>query len=123
MATADSGKPGYPRTERAAWWAREDSNLQPSGYERANLPEKVSDYWHFRARSVTSVRVWLRRFIGYLLVESWRSEFHKKFDIDFVPGGGINHTVRKIKAVYLVIQRRPIEAKIDHHQTNGEAAN
>jgi hypothetical protein len=51
-----------------AWWAREDSNLQPSGYERATLPEKVSDYWHFRAGSATFVRVWLRRIIGYLLV-------------------------------------------------------
>jgi hypothetical protein len=54
---------------KIVWWAREDSNLQPSGYERATVSEKVSDYWHFRGRSVTSVRVWLRRFIGYLLVE------------------------------------------------------
>jgi hypothetical protein len=35
-------------------------------YERATLPEKVSD-WQFRQRSVTNVYVWLRRIIGYLL--------------------------------------------------------
>jgi hypothetical protein len=52
-----------------AWWAREDSSLQPSGYERATIPDKVNEYQHFRARSVTNVRIWLRRFIGYLLVE------------------------------------------------------
>jgi hypothetical protein len=63
------GLPARACLRRNLWWAREDSNLQPSGYERATLPEKVSAYWHFRARSVTSVRVWLRRFIGHLLVE------------------------------------------------------
>ena len=46
------------------------ANLRPSGYERATLPEKVSNYWHSHARSGTSVRVWLRRFIGYPLVGS-----------------------------------------------------
>src|SRR4029077_20338135 len=57
------------------WWAREDSNLQPSGYERATLPGKISDYWHFRAGSLRNVRVWLRRIIGYLLVGCVCSEF------------------------------------------------
>ena len=33
------------------------ANLRPSGYERATLPEKVSNYWHSHARSGTSVRV------------------------------------------------------------------
>jgi hypothetical protein len=28
------------------WWGREDSNLQPSGYERATLPEKVGNGLH-----------------------------------------------------------------------------
>ena len=51
-----------------AWWAREDSNLQPSGYERAAFTGITSKYWHFRSRSSTNVRVWLRRFIGYPLV-------------------------------------------------------
>jgi hypothetical protein len=50
------------------WWAREDSNLQPSGYEHANLAGKISIYWHFRAGSMMFVRVWLRRIIAYLLV-------------------------------------------------------
>jgi hypothetical protein len=51
------------------WWAREDSNLQPSGYERRNCTEKISNYWHFCTRSPTFVLVWLRRFIGHSLVE------------------------------------------------------
>jgi hypothetical protein len=58
--------PRYARLD--GWWAREDSNLQPSGYERATLTEKSSVYWRFRACSATNVLVWLRRFIGYLLV-------------------------------------------------------
>jgi hypothetical protein len=61
-------EPGNLRLRETAWWGWEDSNLQPSGYERRTLPEKVGDYWHFRAGSVTFVRVWLRRIIGYLLV-------------------------------------------------------
>ena len=28
-------------TERTAWWAREDSNLQPDHYERYALPGKA----------------------------------------------------------------------------------
>ena len=30
------------------WWAREESNLQPSGYERATFTAITSKYWHFR---------------------------------------------------------------------------
>ena len=68
------------------WWARKDSNLQPSGYERATLPGKVSNYWHFRARLVTSVRVWLPRFIGYPLVEHESQQSRiPRFDADSVP--------------------------------------
>ncbi len=51
----------------------EDLNLQPSGYERPTLTGKINDYWQFRARSLTNVRVWLRRIIGYLLVGSGSS--------------------------------------------------
>jgi hypothetical protein len=50
------------------WWAREDSNLQPSGYERPTLSGKISKNRHFCRRSCAFVHVWLRRFIGYLLV-------------------------------------------------------
>ena len=50
------------------WWAREDSNLQPSGYERPTLSGKFSKNRHFCRRSCAFVHVWLRRFIGYLLV-------------------------------------------------------
>jgi hypothetical protein len=59
---------------KTVWWAREDSNLQPSGYERATLPGKISDYWHFCAGPMKFVRVWLRRIIGYLLVETHARE-------------------------------------------------
>src|ERR1700730_18003624 len=51
-----------------AWWAREDSNLQPSGYERATFAGIINKSWRFRVGPVTSVRVWLRRSIGYSLV-------------------------------------------------------
>jgi hypothetical protein len=44
------------------------SNLQPNGYERATFAGIINKYWHFCACSLTNVRVWLRRFIGYLLV-------------------------------------------------------
>jgi hypothetical protein len=49
------------------WWAREDSNLQPSGYERGAVSEISSIYGHFRARSRASVHVCSRRFIGQSL--------------------------------------------------------
>jgi hypothetical protein len=56
--------------------ARRD-NLQPSGYERATLPEKVSDYRRFRARSLMNVRVWLRRFFGHSLVGHDHNVLHE----------------------------------------------
>jgi hypothetical protein len=43
-------------------------DLQQSSYERGNRTGKLSDNRHFCARSLTFVRVWLRRFIGYSLV-------------------------------------------------------
>ncbi len=51
-----------------SWWAREDSNLQPSGYEHRNHLGKVSKIRHFRRRLLLSDHVWLRGFIGHLLV-------------------------------------------------------
>jgi len=64
---------------KTVWWAREDSNLQPSGYERATLPGKVNDYWRFQAGPAAFVRIWLPRFIGHLLVggsspPNWRTQ-------------------------------------------------
>ncbi len=44
------------------------ANPQPSGYERATFTGIINKYWWFRAGSAMNVRVWLRRFIGYLLV-------------------------------------------------------
>jgi hypothetical protein len=52
------------------WWAREDSNLQPSGYERRAATGKLNKIRHFRARSMAFVHVWLRRFIGQSLVRA-----------------------------------------------------
>lgn len=43
------------------------TDLQPGGYERANPPRKLGNYRHFRAASLTNVRVWLRRSIGQSL--------------------------------------------------------
>jgi hypothetical protein len=57
-----------PELRRNAWWARQDSNLQPSGYERVGFTGKPAKNRHFRSRLTASVLVWLRRSIGYLLV-------------------------------------------------------
>jgi hypothetical protein len=38
---------GNLRSPASAWWAREDSNLQPSGYERPTLLGKINDNRHF----------------------------------------------------------------------------
>jgi hypothetical protein len=59
---------GY-RVPMTFWWAREDSNLQPSGHEHPTLFGKADKNRHFRQRSATFVHPRLRRFIGYLLVE------------------------------------------------------
>ena len=61
-----------PELRRSAWWARQDSNLQPSGYERVGFTGKPAKNRHFRPRLGPLVRVWLRRSIGYLLVEVFR---------------------------------------------------
>ena len=50
----------YPATELSE---------EPSGYERRNRTGKFNNNRHFRAGSLTFVPVWLRRFIGYSLVE------------------------------------------------------
>ena len=63
------------------WWAREDSNLQPSGYERPTLSGKINKNRHFCARSIAFVHVWLRCSIGHLLVgpasSPWRTSGHQ----------------------------------------------
>jgi hypothetical protein len=59
----DSGAPTAPSGLQI-----ENSNPKPCRYERATFTETSNDYWHFRAGSLTNVRVWLRRSIGYLLV-------------------------------------------------------
>jgi len=48
---------GTVRFLESAWWAREDSNLQPSGYERRNRAGKFSNNRYFCACSLTFVRV------------------------------------------------------------------
>jgi hypothetical protein len=39
------------------------------------LAGKINVYWHFRAGPLTNVRVWLRRIIGYPLVEPASREY------------------------------------------------
>ena len=53
-----------PRVARQgeAWWARQDSNLQPDRYERKTLPGNSSKISVFRSRSFTFVRVCSRGF-------------------------------------------------------------
>jgi hypothetical protein len=53
---------------RNAWWAREDSNLQPSGYEHPNFTRKFNQIRYFRSYSPSRVLVRLLRSIGYSLV-------------------------------------------------------
>src|SRR5581483_6657988 len=55
--------------------AREDSNLQPGGYERLTRPGKINENGQFRARLMPSVHVWLRRFIGHLLARNRACQF------------------------------------------------
>jgi hypothetical protein len=57
-----------PDLRRTAWWGWQDSNLQPSGYERVEFIGKPAKYCRFCRRSGPFVHVWLRRFIGYSLV-------------------------------------------------------
>jgi hypothetical protein len=57
-----------PDLRGTAWWARQDSNLQPSGYERVGFTGKPNKYGHFCSCSGPLVHVWLRRSIGYSLV-------------------------------------------------------
>jgi hypothetical protein len=63
-------EPGNLRQRENAWWAREDSNLQPSGYERCATSEKSNIYRHFCVHSDGSVHVCSRRFIGQSLVRA-----------------------------------------------------
>ena len=74
-----------------------NSNLQPSGYERPTLSEKFNENRHFWQRSATFVRAWLRRYIGYLLVEfqsahgrTWR------FEPDCQPDAQTNANCRSV---------------------------
>ena len=47
-----------------SWWAREDSNLQPSGYERAESIAKYNETNRLRANPITFEANKLRGFIG-----------------------------------------------------------
>jgi hypothetical protein len=78
------GAQGYLKRLRIALiladWL-EALNLKARGYEHPTLSGKFNENRHFRQHSATFVRIWLRRFIGYLLVESqsahggtWRYE-------------------------------------------------
>jgi hypothetical protein len=51
------------------WWARQDSNLQPSSYERVEYSEKSAKNRYFRTQPNALVVIWFGGFIGYSLVE------------------------------------------------------
>src|SRR6266481_2408393 len=50
-----------------AWWAREDSNLQPDRYERSAYPGRSRKIRYLGERSTTFVHVWCTHFIGQTL--------------------------------------------------------
>jgi hypothetical protein len=72
LVRPEIGSAKQRKTVMFSWWAREDSNLQPSGYERGAVFEKSSIYGHFRAPSIVFVHVCSRRFIGQSLVSGRR---------------------------------------------------
>jgi hypothetical protein len=61
--------------------------FQPSRYERANYTGKPIYFGRFCDHRAASVRVWLRGFIGYSLVELWRAE--SKFEVDSHPEAAV----------------------------------
>jgi hypothetical protein len=48
--------------------ARQDLNLQPSGYEPVGHTEMSAENLHFLTQLEPIVAVWFRRFVGYSLV-------------------------------------------------------
>ena len=52
------------KTSGNAWWARQDSNLQPDRYERPALPGEINKIRTFSSCSVTFVHVRSRGFCG-----------------------------------------------------------
>ena len=56
--------PGNLRKRETAWWAREDSNLQPDRYERTSRSGRPRITKHLRSRSTTFIHVWCTYFIA-----------------------------------------------------------
>ena len=52
----------------SAWWARQDSNLQPDRYERPARPEKTNEIRSLSSRPTTFVRIRSRGFCGHPVV-------------------------------------------------------
>src|SRR5215813_129826 len=69
---------GTPRKWRTAWWAREDSNLQPNRYERQACLGRSRKIRHLGARSSPFVRVWSTLFIANSLPVPRASAFARQ---------------------------------------------
>jgi len=85
-----------------SWWARQDSNLQPSGYERAELNRKRHKINRLRIRLIAFSAVRKPRFIGYSLVGKGKgsvSNLERPDRCTMAPGG----TVRQLVACALMV--------------------
>jgi hypothetical protein len=85
----------------------ENSNPKPCRYERATFIETSNDYWHFRAGSLTNVRVWLRRSIGYLLVG-------REAGIGSANPNGLRFSPQLTKQCSQVLPPEPIHKNVAH---------
>jgi len=63
----------YPTAKKRPSHENPSARQRPieNGFERATFTGIIDRYWHIRERSLTNVRVWLLRFIGYPLVGPW----------------------------------------------------
>jgi hypothetical protein len=74
-----------------AWWAREDSNLQPDRYERGYFAGNIDGIWHLSSRQPIDVHDQLRPIIGEplvgLTVELEHAGHHFRMQIGYFPDG------------------------------------
>jgi hypothetical protein len=83
--------PGNLAFRQSTWWAREDSNLQPSGYERTMLSRKANDYWHFAPIRYRLLAVGQ----GVLLVAYWSTQTIQEDRTGFEPDSLPDDPVRR----------------------------
>jgi len=68
-----------------AWWARQDSNLQPDRYERRGCPGMSWKDWQIASTSTGSVHDWLRPIVGQPLVAAGSWQVFDREVIDVQP--------------------------------------